>query len=228
MGTAIAAAQGVPQDRVRYFLVASATGEMPLQPTEDYQDHRQDFDVDALPPITLQEAIFDLPARSAGQGFAVERFIAGLRRVLTKGLYRPTATALLCMLLVWPYYRTSVQAYLLSQTDNRSKAELWMTNRLPQGSKIAVLQYEQIELDPQYFQIQDFYPTDYVFGKKDFAWFRDHGFDYIAVSASLDVPAGGRASAGALAGPSSAPRHGRAPPAARAGWRSSSDAAPAS
>jgi DNA (cytosine-5)-methyltransferase 1 len=39
---------------------------------EDYQDHRQDFDVDALPPITLDEAIFDLPPREAGQGTAVE------------------------------------------------------------------------------------------------------------------------------------------------------------
>lgn len=67
-----ASGQGVPQDRVRYFLVASATGELPIPPSEDYQDHRQDFDVDALPPVTLQEAIFDLPPRAAGQGLAVE------------------------------------------------------------------------------------------------------------------------------------------------------------
>jgi DNA (cytosine-5)-methyltransferase 1 len=67
-----AAAHGVPQDRIRYFLVASATGELPTQPLEEYQDHRQDFDVDALPPVTLEEAIFDLPSREAGAGRAVE------------------------------------------------------------------------------------------------------------------------------------------------------------
>jgi DNA (cytosine-5)-methyltransferase 1 len=68
-----ASAHGVPQDRLRYFLVASTTGNLPSHPVEDYQDHRQDFDVDALPPVTLNEAIFDLPPREAGQGFAVEQ-----------------------------------------------------------------------------------------------------------------------------------------------------------
>jgi len=69
-----AAAYGVPQDRIRYFLVASATGNLPAIPTEEYQDmHRQDFDVDALPPVTLDEGIFDLPSRRAGEGFAVSR-----------------------------------------------------------------------------------------------------------------------------------------------------------
>ena len=67
-----ASGQGVPQDRLRYFLVASATGELPVPPAEEYQDHRQDFDVDALPPVTIQEAIFDLPPRAAGEGLAVE------------------------------------------------------------------------------------------------------------------------------------------------------------
>lgn len=70
-----ASAHGVPQDRIRYFLVASTTGELPTRPVEEYQDHRQDFDVDALPPVTLDEAIFDLPARTAGAGRAVESFI---------------------------------------------------------------------------------------------------------------------------------------------------------
>jgi DNA (cytosine-5)-methyltransferase 1 len=67
-----ASAHGVPQDRLRYFLIASATGELPIPPNEEYQDHRQDFDVDALPPVTLNEAIFDLPPRAAGDGFAVQ------------------------------------------------------------------------------------------------------------------------------------------------------------
>jgi DNA (cytosine-5)-methyltransferase 1 len=70
-----ASAFGVPQDRIRYFLVASSSGELPSPPTEEYQDmHRHDFDVDALPPVTLDEAIFDLPARGAGEGVAVERW----------------------------------------------------------------------------------------------------------------------------------------------------------
>ncbi len=50
------------------------TGELPTRPAEEYQDHRQDFDVDALPPVTLDEAIFDLPRRAAGEGHAVESF----------------------------------------------------------------------------------------------------------------------------------------------------------
>lgn len=86
-----ASAHGVPQDRIRYFLVATTTGELPTRPVEEYQDHRQDFDVDALPPVTLDDAIFDLPPRAAGDGRAVEPFVRGLpttepryRRYLTK------------------------------------------------------------------------------------------------------------------------------------------------
>ena len=68
-----ASAFGVPQDRIRYFLVASRLGVLPTAPHEEYQDMQQrEFDVDALPPITLEEAIFDLPPRSAGGGSAVE------------------------------------------------------------------------------------------------------------------------------------------------------------
>jgi DNA (cytosine-5)-methyltransferase 1 len=67
-----ASAFGVPQDRIRYFLVAS-TGAMPPQPEEEYQDtSRRDFDVDALPPITFGEAVFDLPQRKAGVGCAID------------------------------------------------------------------------------------------------------------------------------------------------------------
>jgi DNA (cytosine-5)-methyltransferase 1 len=70
-----ASAFGVPQNRIRYFLVASRLNSLPASPHDDYQDiHRPDFDVDALPPITLDEAIFDLPQRKAGTGTAVERW----------------------------------------------------------------------------------------------------------------------------------------------------------
>jgi DNA (cytosine-5)-methyltransferase 1 len=87
-----ASAFGVPQDRIRYFLVASRLSSMPAAPHEEYQDlHRPNFDVDALPPVALDEAIFDLPAREPGSGSAVERWErtdersdARYRRYLTK------------------------------------------------------------------------------------------------------------------------------------------------
>lgn len=94
-----ASAFGVPQDRIRLFLVASRLKVMPLVPAADYQDTRsQHLDHDALPPIGLSEAIFDLPERAAGTGSAVEarpdpdttgnpRF----RRYLSKfGIVRPS------------------------------------------------------------------------------------------------------------------------------------------
>ncbi|OAI41701.1 hypothetical protein AYO40_02595 [Planctomycetaceae bacterium SCGC AG-212-D15] len=71
-----ASAFGVPQDRIRFFLVASATDSLPARPPEEYQDiHRQALDSDALPPVTLSEAIFDLAERGAGEGAAVDERI---------------------------------------------------------------------------------------------------------------------------------------------------------
>jgi DNA (cytosine-5)-methyltransferase 1 len=70
-----ASAFGVPQDRIRYFLVASRLGVLPTEPYGEYQDfHQREFDVDALPPVTLEEAIFDLPPRAAASGAAAERW----------------------------------------------------------------------------------------------------------------------------------------------------------
>lgn len=68
-----AAAFGVPQDRVRFFLVASRCKLMPVRPPEEYQDHQRGFDVDALEPVTLDEAIFDLPLRGPDEGTGVSR-----------------------------------------------------------------------------------------------------------------------------------------------------------
>jgi hypothetical protein len=84
-------------------------------------------------------------------------------------------------LLFFPYRRALTTAYLYSKVDNRSKAELWMINHLPQGSKIALLQFHQIELDHGYFEVENFTPREYV-GKKDFQWFVKGGFDYVVVS----------------------------------------------
>jgi DNA (cytosine-5)-methyltransferase 1 len=67
-----AAALGVPQDRVRYFLVA-ARGALPERPPEHYQDSLgRGFDADALPCVTFDEAVFDLPSRRADDGHVVD------------------------------------------------------------------------------------------------------------------------------------------------------------
>jgi DNA (cytosine-5)-methyltransferase 1 len=68
-----ASAFGVPQDRIRLFLVASRLPVMPVQPTADYQDTRRpEHDHDALPPLTLTEAIFNPPQSRAGEGVSIE------------------------------------------------------------------------------------------------------------------------------------------------------------
>lgn len=87
-----AASFGVPQDRIRFFLVASSTGTLPQPPAEEYQDlQRASYDVDALPPVTLSEALLGLPALEAGDGTGAESWepphgpLSGrYRRYLTK------------------------------------------------------------------------------------------------------------------------------------------------
>ena len=67
-----ASAYGVPQDRIRYFLVGSSTGTLPSRPRADYQDRQsRDLDVDALDPVALGEALFDLPERDPSSGSGV-------------------------------------------------------------------------------------------------------------------------------------------------------------
>jgi len=94
-----AAAFGVPQDRQRCFLVATRLSLMPPRPHQEYQDvRRTESDFDALPPVALDEAIFDLPPRAAGSGVSIDSWDAPdpatnprFRRYLTKfGIYRPS------------------------------------------------------------------------------------------------------------------------------------------
>jgi len=93
-----AAAFGVPQDRIRCFLVASRLPLMPSRPAQEYQDvRRPDLDLDALPSVGLGEAVFDLPSRNAGEGAAIDLWPAQaatdprLRRYLSKfGVLRPS------------------------------------------------------------------------------------------------------------------------------------------
>lgn len=66
---------GVPQDRTRCFLVAAVDAPVPPMPVPEYQDvRRPNFDVDALPPVALDEALLGIPALKAGEGTAVERW----------------------------------------------------------------------------------------------------------------------------------------------------------
>jgi hypothetical protein len=88
---------------------------------------------------------------------------------------------ILVLALFFPFYNAFTQSFLYSKIDNRSKAELWITNHLPQGSKVALLQYHQIELDPNYFEVDSFVPRDYV-AQRDFQWFVNQGFDYVVLS----------------------------------------------
>jgi DNA (cytosine-5)-methyltransferase 1 len=68
-----AAAFGVPQNRLRHFLIACRGVEVPEAPRGEYVDHLgRDIDVDALPSVRLDEAIFDLPPRAAGTGTGVD------------------------------------------------------------------------------------------------------------------------------------------------------------
>jgi DNA (cytosine-5)-methyltransferase 1 len=67
-----AASYGIPQKRQRKFLVASLTGSVPVILEREFQDRaRVNFDTDALPPITLEQAIFDLPPLEADDGAVI-------------------------------------------------------------------------------------------------------------------------------------------------------------
>jgi DNA (cytosine-5)-methyltransferase 1 len=68
-----ATAFGVPQDRTRCFLVASLEATLPIPPFAEYHDVRgARSDIDALPPVTLDEALLGIPPIKAGTGTAVE------------------------------------------------------------------------------------------------------------------------------------------------------------
>jgi len=70
-----AAAFGVPQERTRLFVVASRSKTLPAKPFGEYQTlHHGDFDPDALPQVTFDDATFDLPPIAAGEGLAVRRW----------------------------------------------------------------------------------------------------------------------------------------------------------
>jgi DNA (cytosine-5)-methyltransferase 1 len=73
-----AAAYGVPQERQRIFLVASRNLALPVEPVAQYKDlAARTLDPDALPPVTFDEATYDLPRRGADDGATVELWQPG-------------------------------------------------------------------------------------------------------------------------------------------------------
>lgn len=69
-----AAGYGVPQRRVRTFLVGSSIGRLPAVPEAEFQHSAaRSVDPDALPPITVGAALFDLPPVEADGGAIVMR-----------------------------------------------------------------------------------------------------------------------------------------------------------
>ena len=71
-----AASFGVPQDRIRSFLIGWKGKIAPAPPEEEYQNWRSSgFDPEALPPVTLSEAIDDLPALEAGEGEPIQALL---------------------------------------------------------------------------------------------------------------------------------------------------------
>lgn len=68
-----AVAYGVPQVRRRCFLVGAAKSvPLPMLPSAEYRDPKNDQDLDALDDISFEEATFDLPPREANSGTAVD------------------------------------------------------------------------------------------------------------------------------------------------------------
>ncbi len=71
----------MPQDRLRYFLVAARGTPLPERPPEHYRSSAsREFDPEALPAVTLDEAIFDLPPRKADDGRVVDLWPARATR----------------------------------------------------------------------------------------------------------------------------------------------------
>lgn len=80
---------GVPQDRTRCFLVAAVDGLVPSMPSIEYQDvRRPNFDIDALPPVSLDEALLGMPPLSAGEGTAAQRWERTMTAAMEKSSRR--------------------------------------------------------------------------------------------------------------------------------------------
>ena len=155
-----AAAFGVPQERTRCFLVAAAPDiELPGQPPEEYQNTRSAFDVDALPPVTLTEAVFDLPPLEAGTGSAVAGRVSPvsdndvrLRRYLSKFQVREASK------VTYNHY---------ARYQNKQDLELYALLRPGEDSVHAIERYGRADLmryrrdvfDDKYFRLRGDRPS---------------------------------------------------------------------
>lgn len=154
-----ASAFGVPQDRVRYFLVASRLRIMPARPPEEYRDARRpELDLDALPPVTLSEAIFDLPERNAGAGAAVDRFPPGeisdprCRRYLAKfGIY--SQRKVLYEHTVRPHNARDLQLYSLLRPGEDS------IHFLERHGRADLMRYRRDVFDDKYARLRGDRPS---------------------------------------------------------------------
>jgi len=126
-----ATAFGVPQLRQRYFLIASRMGFLPVAPAGEYRDESaREHDDFALPPITLDEAVFDLPPLEAASGEMVQPWPARIgeedrrsRRYLAK------FSLLTSPLLIYNHR---------SRYNNKSDLELYATLRPGEDSVHAI------------------------------------------------------------------------------------------
>jgi DNA (cytosine-5)-methyltransferase 1 len=153
-----ATAFGVPQLRQRYFLVASRTGFMPVQPAGEYRDEfAREHDDYALPPITLEEAVFDLPPLKPDSGEVVQRQPARqddrrLRRYLSK------FSLLTSPLLIYNHR---------ARYNNRSDLELFATLRPGEDSVHAIerngrgdlMRYRRDVFDDEYARLRPDRPS---------------------------------------------------------------------
>jgi DNA (cytosine-5)-methyltransferase 1 len=155
-----AAVFGVPQHRLRHFLVACRSCEVPEAPQGDYIDHLgRDADVYALPAVRLEEAIFDLPPRAAGTGTAVDLRSASLtaedprrRRYLGKhGLDR--SGAVVYNHFVRYHNDRDLELYRLLQPGEDS------IHAIEQHGRGDLMRYRRDVFDDKYYKLKPRWPS---------------------------------------------------------------------
>jgi len=155
-----AAALGVPQDRTRLFLVASSNGALPARPEQEYQDIKgRNIDLDALPPISLGEAIFDLPMREPDSDAVVEPWAEGavearsrFRRYLTKfNLLRDTP--LLFNHTVRYHNETDLELYAVLKPGEDS------VHAVEEHGRADLMRYRLDVFDDKYFRLRADQPS---------------------------------------------------------------------
>jgi DNA (cytosine-5)-methyltransferase 1 len=155
-----AAAFGVPQHRLRHFLVACRDGEVPEAPRGEHIDHLgRDIDVDALPALRLDDALFDLPPRAAGKGTAVDAWEGTptmddprRRRYLGKhGLHRPGP--IIYNHFVRYHNARDLQLYRLLRPGEDS------VHAIEQHGRGDLMRYRRDVFDDKYYKLKPDWPS---------------------------------------------------------------------